>query len=103
MSTTTDSPRATDLGPSAPMRLFSAITDYGHGHIAAEHYPTAQARLASLTERAEAFLPSHGCIPDNVLVDERRLAGLLSSFLMPAVVSLTESELDGVNYRPILR
>lgn len=103
MTTTTDTPRATDPAPLAPVRLFSAITDYGHGHMAAEHYPTAEARRISLAERAETYFSRSGCIPEHVLADERRLAALLSSFLMPAVVSLTESELDGTNYRPILR
>lgn len=41
--------RERDLGP---MRIYSTFTDYGNGSFWIEHYPTAEARLASLRERA---------------------------------------------------
>ena len=86
----------------APRALYSVITDYGRGQIVAEHFPDRQTRTTSLIGRAEQFFATPGHIPAGVLRDERRLAALVATFLMPATIALTESELDqdqGV-YRP---
>lgn len=86
----------------APRALYSVITDYGRGQIVAEHFPDPQARTTSLIGRAEQFFAAPGHIPADVLRDDRRLAALVATFLMPATVALTESALDedeGV-YRP---
>ena len=66
------------LGPAV---LFSVITDYGPGagRTIAEHFPTREARHASLVERAETFFPGPGHLPEMVLTDDQRLASLLSA------------------------
>lgn len=102
MPTITDSTQTTESA-AAPPHLFSAITDYGHGHVAAEHYSTQAARQASLIERTETFLSGPDVIPEAITADEARLAALLSAFLLPATVSLSESRFDGESYRPLLR
>ncbi|MBK3582258.1 hypothetical protein JHN49_00440 [Streptomyces sp. MBT57] len=87
---------------AAPERLYSVITEYAPGQVVAEHFAARASRTASLVERAEHFFASPGHIPAIVLTDELRLAALVSMFLMPATVTLTESVLDadeGV-YRP---
>ncbi|QNE18104.1 hypothetical protein F1D05_09650 [Kribbella qitaiheensis] len=87
---------------AVPGVLYSVITEYGPGQIAAEHFPDRESRIAGLVDRAEQFFATPGQIPDFVLSDEKRLAALVATFLMPAAISLTESvldESDGV-YRP---
>lgn len=87
---------------AAPAVLYSVITQYGPGQTVAEHFPTRQARRASLIERGETFFDAPGHIPERVLSDDQRLAALVATFLMPATVVLTESALDDANnvYKP---
>lgn len=87
---------------AAPAVLYSVITQYGPGQTVAEHFPTRQARRASLIERAETFFDAPGHIPERVLSDDHRLAALVATFLMPATVILTESALDEADsvYKP---
>lgn len=79
---------------AAPAVLYSVITQYGPGQAVAEHFPTREARRASLIERADTFFRAPGSIPELVLSDEQRLAALVGAFLMPATVLLTESAMD---------
>lgn len=87
---------------AAPAVLYSVVTQYGPGQNVAEHFPTRQARRASLIERAESFFDAPGHIPERVLSDDQRLAALVATFLMPATVILTESALDDADnvYKP---
>ncbi|MFB7917060.1 hypothetical protein [Streptomyces sp. NPDC056061] len=87
---------------TAPAVLYSVITKYGPDQAVTELFASKEERIASLIERAEHFFTSPGHIPPLVLADERRLAALVATLLMPATVTLTESALDedaGV-YRP---
>ncbi|MGI8306971.1 hypothetical protein [Saccharopolyspora hattusasensis] len=52
---------------AVPAALFSVITEYGPGQTVAKHFPTNEARRASLTERAEQFFTEPGCIPHSYL------------------------------------
>ncbi len=82
--------------------LYTVITEYGPGQITVEHFPTHQSRRDSLVERAENHFQSTSCLPEAMLADEQRLAGLVAAFLHPATVSLAEATLnpnDG-SYRP---
>lgn len=78
----------------APRTLYSVFTEYGPGQTSAEHFADRRSRTASLIERAEHFFASPDHIPAVVLSDEQRLAALVATFLMPATVTLTESDLD---------
>ena len=89
---------------AVPETLFSVVTDYGRGEIAVEHFLTRAARRRSLVERADQCFEAPGRIPERVLVDDARLAALLSALLMPANVSLAEATLDrtaeSLRYQP---
>lgn len=87
---------------AAPSVLYSVITEYGPGQTVAEHFATREARRAYLVERAEMFFDAPDHIPERVLGDDRRLAALVATFLMPAAVVLAESALDeaGGFYKP---
>ncbi|WP_424863069.1 hypothetical protein [Streptomyces sp. MMS24-I29] len=79
---------------AAPAVLYSVTTEYGPDQSVAEHFPDRESRTASLIERAEHFFAAPGHIPAIVLSDEQRLAALVTTFLMPATVTLGESVLD---------
>jgi hypothetical protein len=87
---------------SAPATLFSVVTEYGPGQTVAEHFPSREARHASLVERVDQFFDAPGCIPHSVAADEERLVVMLAMHLMSATVTLTESSLDKADgvYRP---
>jgi hypothetical protein len=59
--TVTVGERERDLGP---MTIYTAFTDYGDGSYWVEHYPTREARLAELRDRAGALSESHASFED---------------------------------------
>lgn len=72
-------------------RLYSVITEYEPTQIIVEHFPSRLARIESLRTRAEQFMSSPSSFPTGIQDDERRLASLIATFLMPARVSLSEA------------
>lgn len=79
---------------TAPDHLYSVITDYRDGRVVAEHFLSAEARTASLSERAENFFEGPGQIPPNVLASDQSLVSLLMTYLQPVVVTLTDTAFD---------
>lgn len=78
----------------APGELYSVITEYGPGQAVAEHFPTRQARHDSLLERAARFFTRPEDIPERARTDEARLALLVTTFIMPATITLTRAGRD---------
>ncbi|MFK0244564.1 hypothetical protein ACIQUM_07685 [Amycolatopsis azurea] len=94
----------TTTASAVPAVFYSVVTEYLPDHVTAEHFPNGKARHASLLERVSQLHAGAGDLPESVLSDEERLAGLLGALLTPARISLTESVLDATDgvYKPVL-
>lgn len=72
---------------------FAVHTDTGSGEISTERFETAQARLDSLRERAQAYFPDAALpTPRGKHEEDVYLAQLLGFFLMLSDGSVTLSE-----------
>ena len=85
-----------------PKTLYSTITQYTPSQVIVEHFPTKAARTGDLLARASQFFNDPDCVPEIVRADEQRLAALVSTLLMPAVITLVEARFNDTDdtYRP---
>lgn len=81
-------------------RYFTVRTDYAPDTVVREHFETAEDRRQSLLERADILMSRPNMIPPMVLAVDERLAGLISLFIEPATVSLSETTLEQSRPQP---